>query len=125
MGPKHSQPHTAELLRRRLDEQINMKHPLLKQAALIDWAEIERTFAKPFTSGRGRPALPSRLIAGLLYLHHTFDASDWDAWLYGTAAHADALIKLPPLGVLRSGAEKPEEEALLPAAQLPELKSEE
>lgn len=52
-----------------------MKHPLVKLAALIDWAEIERTLAVSFTSGRGRPALPPRLIAGLLYLQHTFDAS--------------------------------------------------
>ncbi|RDI24953.1 IS4 family transposase [Pseudacidovorax intermedius] len=76
MGPKPSQPQTAELFRPRLDEQINMKHPLVKLAALIDWAEIERTFAVSFTSGRGRPALSPRLIAGLLYLQHTFDASD-------------------------------------------------
>lgn len=27
----------------------------------------------------------------------------WDAWLHGTAAQADALISLPPLGVMRSG----------------------
>ena len=76
MGPKPSPPQTAELFRPRLDEQINMKHPLVKLAALIDWAEIERTFAVSFTSGRGRPALPPRLVAGLLYLQHTFDASD-------------------------------------------------
>ncbi len=53
-----------------------MKHPLVRLAALIDWSEIERTFAVSFTSGRGRPALPARLIGGLLYLQHTFDASD-------------------------------------------------
>lgn len=76
MGPKPSRPQTAELFRPRLDEQINMKHPLVRLAALIDWAEIERTFAVSFTSGRGRPALPPRLVAGLLYLQHTFDASD-------------------------------------------------
>jgi len=76
MGPKPSQPQTAELFRPRLDEQINMKHSLVRLAALIDWAEIERTFAVSFTSGRGRPALPPRLVAGLLYLQHTFDASD-------------------------------------------------
>lgn len=76
MGPKPSQPQTAELFRPRLDEQINMRHPLVKLAALIDWSEIERSFAVSFTSGRGRPALPPRLIAGLLYLQHTFDASD-------------------------------------------------
>jgi IS5 family transposase len=76
MGPKPSKPQTAELFRPRLDEQINMKHPLVKLAALIDWAEIERTFGVHFSSGRGRPALPPRLVAGLLYLQHTFDASD-------------------------------------------------
>ena len=76
MGPKPSQPHSGELFRPRLDEQLNMKHPLVRLAALIDWAEIERTFAASFTSGRGRPALPPRLVAGLLYLQHTFDASD-------------------------------------------------
>ncbi|MBV2163769.1 MAG: IS5 family transposase [Comamonas sp.] len=76
MGPKPSQPQTAELFRPRLDEQLNMRHPLVKLAALIDWSEIERTFAVPFTSGRGRPALPPHLIAGLLYLQHTFNASD-------------------------------------------------
>lgn len=41
-----------------------------------------------------------------------------------TAAQADALIKLPPSGALRSGAEKPEEEALLPTDQLAERKAE-
>ncbi|GKT24737.1 hypothetical protein AVHM3334_15705 [Acidovorax sp. SUPP3334] len=76
MGPKPSQPQTAELFRPRLDELINMRHPLVKLAALIDWAEIERTFAASFTSARGRPALPPRLVAGLLYLQHAFDASD-------------------------------------------------
>ena len=76
MGPKPAQPQTAELFRPRLDEQINMKHPLVRLAGLIDWAQIERTFAVSFTSGRGRPALPPRLVAGLLYLQHTFDASD-------------------------------------------------
>ncbi len=76
MGPKPTQPQTAELFRPRLDEQINLKHPLVRLAALIDWSEIERTFAVSFTSGRGRPALPPRLVAGLLYLQHTFDASD-------------------------------------------------
>lgn len=76
MGPQPWQPQSGELFRPRLDEQINMKHPLVRLAALIDWAEIERAFVASFTSGRGRPALPPRLVAGLLYLQHTFDASD-------------------------------------------------
>lgn len=76
MAPKPTQPQTAELFRPRLDEQINMQHPLVRLAALIDWAEIERSFSLSFTSTRGRPALPARLVAGLLYLQHTFNASD-------------------------------------------------
>ena len=48
----------------------------MRLSSLIDCSEIERTFAGSFTSGRGRPASPPRLIAGLLYLQHAFDASD-------------------------------------------------
>jgi hypothetical protein len=66
IGPKPSQPQSGELFRPKLDEQLNTKHPLVRLTALIDWTEIERTFAVSFTSGRGRPALAPRLIAGLL-----------------------------------------------------------
>ncbi len=76
MGPKPPMPAAAESFRFRLDAQINLRHPLVRLAGLIDWAEIERTFGACFTSSRGRPALPPRLVAGLLYLQHTFDASD-------------------------------------------------
>lgn len=75
MVPKPSQSQTVELFRPRLDEQINMKHSLVRLAVLVDWAEIERAFAVSFTSSRGRPALPPRRVAGLLYLQRTFDAS--------------------------------------------------
>ena len=76
MGPQPSSPQTDALFINRLNELINLQHPLVCLSGLIDWAEIERTFAVSFTSGRGRPALPSRLVAGLLYLQHTFNASD-------------------------------------------------
>jgi len=76
MGPQPTPPRTEELFRPRLDELINMKHPLVRLAGLIDWDQIERDFSVSFTSGRGRPALAPRLVAGLLYLQHTFDASD-------------------------------------------------
>lgn len=32
------------MLLSRLDELINMRHPLVRLTGLIDWAEIERTF---------------------------------------------------------------------------------
>ena len=76
MGPKPVLPQTAELFRQRLDEQINMRHPLVRLAGFIDWEEIEASFAAHFVSSVGRPALRPRLVAGLLYLQHTFSASD-------------------------------------------------
>lgn len=76
MKPHTRTAQTAEMFRPRLDEQLNMKHPLIRLAGLIDWELIEHHFAGHFTSGRGRPALPPRLVGGLLYLQHANDASD-------------------------------------------------
>jgi IS5 family transposase len=76
MKPHVSSPQTDELFRSRLDELLNMRHPLVRLAGLMNWPEIERSFTVHFTSGRGRPALSPRLIAGLLYLQHVNDASD-------------------------------------------------
>ena len=75
MRPKPVVPESEDLFRSRLDQQSNMRHALVRLTGLIDWAKIERTFSEPFISGRGRQALAPRLIAGLLYLQHTFDAS--------------------------------------------------
>jgi hypothetical protein len=44
-----------------------MRPPLVRLAGLMDWGQIERHFANHVTSGRGRPALAPRLVAGLLY----------------------------------------------------------
>jgi IS5 family transposase len=76
MKPHQRTAKTPDMFRPRLDEQINMKHALVRLAGLMDWELIERHFAGHFTSGRGRPALPPRLVAGLLYLQHANDASD-------------------------------------------------
>lgn len=53
-----------------------MKRTLVRLAGLTDREAIHRTFAGHFSSGRGRPALSHRLVAGLLYLQHAFDACD-------------------------------------------------
>jgi IS5 family transposase len=76
MGPKPRTPSESQPSRPRLDEQIDLAHPLARLAALIDWEDIERSFSAHFASTRGRPALSPRLVAGLLYLQHTFAASD-------------------------------------------------
>ena len=47
-------------------------------AELIDWSVFETRWAALFPSRTGRPASSPRLIAGLLYLQHTFACSDED-----------------------------------------------
>jgi|GEM_PF-2362749 len=78
MGPKPIIPGLGESFCQLLREQINLKHPLVKLADLIEWERIDAVCASRFTSGRGRPATSPRLIAGLLYLQHAFDLSDDD-----------------------------------------------
>ena len=68
MGPKANSPQSQDLFRAELMEQINLKHPLVKLAQLIEWEKIDAICAHHFPSQRGRPAIASRLIAGLLSL---------------------------------------------------------
>ena len=59
-----------------LREHIDLHHPLVELADMIDWAAIDRVATEPFQAGPGRPILRPRLGAGLLYLQHAFDLSD-------------------------------------------------
>jgi len=76
MGPKPQTPQTAELFRQPLSEQLDPKHELVLLGDAMDWSEIERSFSAHFANTTGRPALPPRLVAGLLYLQHAYDCSD-------------------------------------------------
>ena len=76
MGPLPSNPTSSELFRQPLTEMLKPTHPLVKLADVIDWSTIDQSFGAHFTSTRGRPALPPRLVAGLLYLQHAYDCSD-------------------------------------------------
>ncbi len=76
MGPKPSGLQTGDLFRHPLVEMINLKHPLVKLADVMDWTLIENAFGAPFASTTGRPALSPRLVAGLLYLQHAYGCSD-------------------------------------------------
>ena len=69
-------PEQADLLRPRLVDMIDGRHELVQLAALIDWSWFEREWAGFFPAGEGRPATHPRLVAGLLYLQHTFNLSD-------------------------------------------------
>ena len=76
MGPKPRTPENNDLFRQRLDELVNLSHPLVQLAQHIDWSVFEDGWVGFFPSHRGRPATRPRLVAGLLYLQHTFALSD-------------------------------------------------
>lgn len=96
--------HTPDFFRARIDAMINLKDPLAVLANRLPWAQIEASLAPKFehadregdtleTSGlfgpsrvvvgagrsaAGRPRLPIRLMASLVYLKHSFNLSDED-----------------------------------------------
>ena len=79
MGPKKPLPSGSDdLFRSRLENMIDQRHPLVRLAEAIDWAVFEQRWGALFESGLGRPAIPTRLIAGLHYLKHTYKLSDDD-----------------------------------------------
>jgi transposase, IS5 family len=66
----------SDLLRSRLDAMIDMGHPLVKLARTIDWSFLEQKFGAVYEDKPGRPPLPTRLMAALAILKHTYDLSD-------------------------------------------------
>lgn len=93
---------TDDFFRARLDQMIDLRHPLAVLANRLPWAQIESVLAPAFArrnrqgqaiansdlfgtslqiagagiSAAGRPRLPIRLMAALLYLKHAFNLSD-------------------------------------------------
>jgi len=65
-----------DLFRSRLDQIIDMKHPLVRLARTVDWGFLEGRFGEVYTDDPGHPPLPTRLMAGLAILKHTYDLSD-------------------------------------------------
>jgi IS5 family transposase len=55
---------------------INLNHELCLLAEKIVWQKFESEFAGYFPSSCGNPALPARLVVGVLYLKHAFGLSD-------------------------------------------------
>ena len=66
---------TDDLFRHRLENLIDPRHELVKLSELIDWDQFDRQWGESFCEV-GRPAIATRLIAGLHYLKHTFALSD-------------------------------------------------
>ena len=65
----------ADLFRHRLDNLIDMRHELVRLAALIDWRRFDAAFGDLYAD-KGRPGLPTRLMAGLHLIKHARGISD-------------------------------------------------
>ena len=72
------QKHTpqVDLVQGDLEFLIDLNHELCLLAEKINWNKFEQDFAEYFPASVGNPALPARLIVGVLYLKHAFGLSD-------------------------------------------------
>src|SRR5215213_6869330 len=66
----------TDLFRARLDQIVDLNHPLVKRSGAIDWTFLEMHFGVVYDDDPGRPPLPTRLMAGLSILKHMHDLSD-------------------------------------------------
>ena len=77
MRPKQPAPiEQPELFRARLGNMVDLRHPLVRLAGLIDWDRFETAFGPLYTDRVGRPGLPTRLMVGLHLLKHMDGLSD-------------------------------------------------
>ena len=67
-----------DLFRTELVNLIDHRHELVRLGDLIDWQAFADEWSPQFVSTTGRPALPTRVMAALLYLKHVYALSDED-----------------------------------------------
>src|SRR5580692_7188158 len=65
-----------DLFRARLDQIVDVGHPLVKLGKAIDWRFLEDRFGAAYSDRAGHPPLPTRLMAGLAILKSVHDLSD-------------------------------------------------
>ena len=66
----------ADMFRSRLDQILDLKHELVKLAAVVDWSGLERDLSGYYCADTGRPAGSIRLMAGLIFLKDAKGLSD-------------------------------------------------
>ena len=82
MKPKRRQEEPAQFFQQDLEHLLDQRQPLYKLANRLPWEELEKDF-ESYYSDEGRPALPTRLMAGLLLLKQLENLSDervCEAW---------------------------------------------
>ena len=76
MKPKSTGQSQGNLFTSRLDQILNMAHPLIVLAGQVDWQKLDDHFGAFYKQDFGRPGLPTRLMVGLHYLKYAFNESD-------------------------------------------------
>ena len=82
MKPKPREEEPAQLFQQDLEHLLDQRQPLYKLANHLPWDELENAFESDY-SAAGRPALPTRLMAGLLLFKQLENPSDervCEAW---------------------------------------------
>src|SRR5258707_15698013 len=64
-----------DLFRSSLEAIINLRHPLVRLAAEINWGFLAKRFSSGCRVGPGQPPLPTRLVAGVFILKHMHNLS--------------------------------------------------
>ena len=64
-----------DLFRNRLDQIIDLNHPLTRLTKLVDWERFHQEFSVYYSSV-GRAGSPIRLMVGLNLLKHIYALSD-------------------------------------------------
>ena len=76
MKPSKTNHQQERLFEHRLSDILNPNHSLLLFASLIQWEELDKEFSGFFTSEKGAPAKPVRLMTGIFMLQHMSGLSD-------------------------------------------------
>lgn len=75
MKPKARLQDSYHLFQQDLEHLLDQRQPLYKLSNHIDWQSLEKSFESCYKQG-GRPALPTRLMVGLLLLKQLENLSD-------------------------------------------------
>jgi transposase, IS5 family len=77
MRPKEKrETGEQDLFRARLEQIIDPDNALVRLSQAIDWGFLEEKFGAVYSDEPGRPPLPTRLMAGLAILKHSYNLSD-------------------------------------------------
>src|ERR1700733_7087207 len=66
----------TDMFRPRLDQIIDIKHPLVRLKQAIDWGYMREITGPVYKAGRGQPPLPTELMVGLAIIKHMDNLSD-------------------------------------------------